>query len=215
MKITTLLLTILLTWLFALFAAPAVPVRDAETLSCKQAVLKAIALVAGRGFFRHSIEIQASQQEDTITACFRRPTSDVMTTPGRKPTRKLLKITFKGRNVKMEVLDKEAASKPFNKQYTQMADRQFARAVRAACAHLWKGKNFDTQEFAADVSDNKDGYFVTITYIIRLMHSHPSVCHGTSTLKRDNQEARLQDSCYNGSSKMGGNEYGTDGDTKA
>jgi len=136
-----------------------------EGPSSKQAVLRAIDLAAGRGFFRRSVEVKASKQGDTVTVLLCCPTSNVMVTAGRKPLKRLWRVTFEGQKVKTEVLDRRAASNPFSRQFTKQSDRRFAQAVRAACSRFWEGKEFDAMEFAADVSRHGDGYFVTITYV--------------------------------------------------
>jgi len=148
-----------------LLSLPSANATEEQTPTSKQAVLKAIELAAGKGFFRHCVEVAVSQQEGEVVVVFRRPTSDVMETAGRKPTKEIWRATFQGPEVKTEVLDQEASRPTFDQEYSRQRDQKSAQAISKFLSQLWKAKEFDTKEFAVDVSEDEDRDNIFITHI--------------------------------------------------
>jgi hypothetical protein len=150
---------------------------DAEdrTPTPKQAVLKAIAFAEGKGFFRSSLEVAVSEKDGKVTVLFCRPTSDVMESEGRKPTKRLWLTTFQGEQVKTEPLDEKAAEPKFDSEYSRERDRVAVRAVATALSHLWKGQEFEAKEFAVDVSAGEDRDLIVISHIPYTPDAHTMI----------------------------------------
>lgn len=138
---------------------------DDRAPSAKEAVLKAVERSAGKGFYRHPVEIGVSEENGTMIVLFRRPTSDVIEKEGRLPNKRIWMATFRGTEVETRFLDVEAASPRFDRQYSQESDEEAARAVRTALSAIWKNQKFEDKEFAVNVSEDEGRKIVLMSEI--------------------------------------------------
>lgn len=137
--------------------------------SVKDAVIKAIRLTSGYGFFNRAlrtpppgsnaiaysqVEVSGHKQPDgSVRVLFRRPTSDRMIEAGRLPTEKLFEATF----TKAGVVSKSFAQKPsLTKTSAGKAntlDEKFTRAVATVCTRFSDGNT----EFSVSVMEIRKG----------------------------------------------------------
>jgi hypothetical protein len=139
--------------------------QNGPNVTCKQAVLKAMDLSAGRGFYRTPVEVQVSRKDDTTTVVFRRPTSNRIASRGRKPTKTLCTMSFVGKDVVKEIVEEGDHDPAFDKAYSKKTDQDLARAARAACEYLWRHEEFKAKDFAVRASKDGVFYFVSVEHV--------------------------------------------------
>ena len=131
----------------------------------KHAVLRALQLTAGRGFFREDLEIAAATWSDgSVTVVFRRPTTQHMVTVGRRETRELTRFRFPAAGLPKETPARGTEALT-DARYTREKDWKRSNAARAALAHLWARRRFDGEELALNAREAGAGFDVWVQQV--------------------------------------------------
>ena len=149
---------------------PMLPVFAQRKLpSRSQAVLQALELISGRGYFRDNLEIAVSEQKNSVSVLFRKPLSTIIITPGRFRTKDLLKVTWIGERPIVTVLDKPQGQDAFDSKFTKSLDEIRAKVVLAALTDMYKRQKVNVdKEFEVYIGWNAGCYQIELTHIPRV-----------------------------------------------